>query len=109
MMHQNHQLTEAQLFKVTGASSQQPYNCGSKVDQYAVRVGRTYYYHYQGGGHDQWLIIYVTAVKEEPKHILWFTERFAYVTYTGGLTGKLPLDTGDVYEYNGPAINWAAA
>lgn len=90
-------IPEELLEKVAGGAAAQPADCGGKVDQYAVLPGEKYYYHYTGGGHDNWLIIRVDKVVEESKGILWFTERFAYVTYENGMTGKLPLDTGDVY------------
>lgn len=90
-------IPEELLDQVGGGASYKPANCGNRVDQYAVKPGQNYYYHYTGGGHDNWLVIHVDDVREESKHILWFTERFAYVTYANGTTGKLPLDTEAVY------------
>ena len=89
-------LTEAELSEVTGAFSEKPRNVGGEVDQYQVRAGYDYYYHYKGGGHDQWLIIRVLDVYEKRK-ILWFTERFARVLYESGAIGELPLDTHQVF------------
>lgn len=93
-------IPEELLEQVSGGMAK-PSNCGGPVDQYVVRPGEKYYYHYTGGGHDTWLIIRVDRVVEESKGILWFTERFAYVTYENGTTGKLPLDTGDTYYITG--------
>ena len=89
-------LVNDDLLEVTGGSSVKPANCGGAVDQYAVRAGNRYYYHYTGGGHDQWIIILVTSVYEKAK-FLWMTERFAVVSYENGMTGELPLDTVDVF------------
>lgn len=91
-------LEDEQLLAAAGGYSEKPVNCGGEVDQYKVKAGNTYYYHYTGGGHDQWLVIYVTRVYEKDK-VLWFTERFADVTYEGGMTGSLPLDTHQVYYF----------
>lgn len=89
-------INDNNLTNVVGAYSYKPDNVGEKVDQYQVRVDHWYYYHYTGGGYDQWLPIYITAVYEKTK-VLWFTERFADVKYESGMTGSLPLDTGDIY------------
>lgn len=89
-------LTEEELIEVTGASSQKPANCGGEVNQYQVYEGNKYYYHYTGGGHDQWLIILVTRTYEKHK-FLWCTERFAEVVYESGGHGELPLDTHQVF------------
>ena len=90
-------IPEELLADVAGGAMEKPADCGRKMDQYEVHENFRYYYHYTGGGHDTWLHIYVNKIVEESKGILWFTERFAYVTYDNGMTGKLPLDTGDVY------------
>lgn len=92
-----YELPEELLEAVAGGAMQKPNDCGGNVDQYKVYANNYYYYHYTGGGHDTWLRIYVTGVFEESKGVLWFTERMAYVRYDNGMTGKLPLDTGDVY------------
>ena len=55
-------LNDKMLTAVAGGSSKEPDNCGGLVDQYAVKAGCRYYYHYTGGGHDQWLIILVNSV-----------------------------------------------
>lgn len=85
----------------SGSSLRKPSDVGNPVNQYAVMPGVKYYYHYTGGGHDAWLVIMVNAVYEKSKHILWFTERFAVVTYENGMTGELPLDTGDIFFIKG--------
>lgn len=89
-------LKNKDLNSVTGGYSTKPYNCGAPANQYDVRIGNQYYYHYTGGGHDQWIVITIESVYEKPK-FLWTTERFAVVTYENGMHGELPLDTGDVY------------
>ena len=89
-------LLDDELLAVAGGSSYKPANCGGEVDQYQVKENTRYYYHYTGGGHDQWIPICVLRVYEKPK-IFWFTERFADVLYESGQTGSLPLDTHDVY------------
>ncbi len=89
-------LTDTEISEIAGGYSEKPANCGGEVDQYQVRPGNEYYYHYKGGGHDQWLKIWVMSVYE--KHtILWCTERFADVQYENGTQGSLPLDTHQVF------------
>ena len=83
---------------LTGAGAAKPAEAGGPVNQYKVTPGRTYYYHYVGGGHDNWLRVRVTKVEEVSKGVLWFTERFAHVVYETGMTGMLPLDTGCIFE-----------
>ncbi len=89
-------LRNKDLNAVTGGYSNKPNDCGGPADQYNVKVFNQYYYHYTGGGHDQWIVITIEAVYEKPK-FLWTTERFAVVRYENGMQGELPLDTGDVY------------
>ncbi len=90
---------DEELEIVTGGFSERPYDCGGEVDQYAVIPGNDYYYHYDGGGHDQWIDIHVVAVYEKTK-VLWFTERFAVVRYATGMLGELPLDTNQIFYRN---------
>ena len=90
-------IPDERLMGVTGGAMLKPADCGRQADQYEVTPGHVYYYHYTGGGHEAWLHIRILRVAEESKGVLWFTERFAYVEYDNGLTGKLPLDTGDVF------------
>lgn len=89
-------IDDSDLCCISGGWTNKPLDLGKNVDQYKVKPGNVYYFHYTGGGHDQWLEIKIDKVYEKTK-ILWFTERFADVEYDSGLKGSLPLDTNDIF------------